>query len=289
MDPPALPSNCAGPGVGLEADPGPFGAPDPPAPPPDPPASPAPLGCEHPPPPPPMATAPKAEELNPELSVYETVDSIAVGEIRKELRNVLGAFLFEGEDVFKKVKVLSGGERTRLALCQLLLSPSNFLILDEPTNHLDIASKEILKKALKSYKGTFVVVSHDREFLQDLTNRIWEIKNHTLKIHHYSVQQFLKEKQSSSQIQIQSKKEDKKNIKKPKKPKINPGKIEKEIRQIEQKISKLEELQKNIQEDLNVLDYSDEEKSKNVISRFENNKKELDLLMEKWEELLSKT
>lgn len=231
----------------------------------------------------------KAEELDPELSVYDTVDKTAIGEIRKDLRSVLGAFLFKGDDVLKKVKVLSGGERTRLALCQLLLSPSNFLILDEPTNHLDIASKEVLKSALKNYQGTFIVVSHDREFLQDLTNRIWEINNHTLKIHHYSVQQFLKEKQSASQIQIESKKEDKKKFKKTKKPKINPGKIEKEIRQIEQKISKLEELQKNIQEEMNVLDYSDEEKSKNVISRFENNKKELDLLMEKWEELLSKT
>ena len=231
----------------------------------------------------------KAEELDPELSVYDTVDKTAIGEIRKDLRSVLGAFLFKGDDVLKKVKVLSGGERTRLALCQLLLSPSNFLILDEPTNHLDIASKEVLKSALKNYQGTFIVVSHDREFLQDLTNRIWEIDNHTLKIHHYSVQQFLKEKQSPTQIQTKSKKEDKKNIKSSNKPKVNPGKIEKEIKQIEQKISKLEELQKSIQEDMNVLDYSDEEKSKNVISSFENNKRELDLLMEKWEELLSKT
>jgi len=231
----------------------------------------------------------KAEELDPELSVYDTVDKTAIGEIRKDLRSVLGAFLFKGDDVLKKVKVLSGGERTRLALCQLLLSPSNFLILDEPTNHLDIASKEVLKSALKNYQGTFIVVSHDREFLQDLTNRIWEIDNHTLKIHHYSVQQFLKEKQSPTQIQTKHKKEDKKNIKSSNKPKVNPGKIEKEIKQIEQKISKLEELQKSIQEDMNVLDYSDEEKSKNVISSFENNKRELDLLMEKWEELLSKT
>ncbi|MAO32178.1 MAG: glycosyl transferase family 2 [Crocinitomicaceae bacterium] len=231
----------------------------------------------------------KAEELDPELSVYDTVDKTAIGEIRKDLRSVLGAFLFKGDDVLKKVKVLSGGERTRLALCQLLLSPSNFLILDEPTNHLDIASKEVLKSALKNYQGTFIVVSHDREFLQDLTNRIWEIDKHTLKIHHYSVQQFIKEKQNHTQVQTIPKKEVKKNVKNSNKSKVNPGKIEKEIRQIEKKISKLEELQKKIQEEMNSLDYSDEEKSNNVISNFQNNKKELDLLMDKWEELMSKS
>ena len=231
----------------------------------------------------------KAEELDPELSVYDTVDKTAIGEIRKDLRSVLGAFLFKGDDVLKKVKVLSGGERTRLALCQLLLSPSNFLILDEPTNHLDIASKEVLKSALKNYQGTFIVVSHDREFLQDLTNRIWEIDKHTLKIHHYSVQQFIKEKQNQTQVQTIPKKEVKKNVKNSNKSKVNPGKIEKEIRQIEKKISKLEELQKKIQEEMNSLDYSDEEKSNNVISNFQNNKKELDLLMDKWEELMSKS
>jgi len=231
----------------------------------------------------------KAEELDPELSVYDTVDKTAFGEIRKDLRSVLGAFLFKGDDVLKKVKILSGGERTRLALCQLLLSPSNFLILDEPTNHLDITSKEVLKSALKNYQGTFIVVSHDREFLQDLTNRIWEIDKHTLKIHHYSVQQFLKEKQNQTQVQTNFKKEVKKNVKNLDKSKVNPGKIEKEIRQIEKKISKLEELQKNIQEEMNSLDYSDEEKSNNVISNFQNNKKELDLLMDKWEELMSKS
>ncbi len=231
----------------------------------------------------------KAEELDPELSVYDTVDKTAFGEIRKDLRSVLGAFLFKGDDVLKKVKILSGGERTRLALCQLLLSPSNFLILDEPTNHLDIASKEVLKSALKNYQGTFIVVSHDREFLQDLTNRIWEIDKHTLKIHHYSVQQFLKEKQNQTQVQTNLKKEVKKSVKNLDKSKVNPGKIEKEIRQIEKKISKLEELQKNIQEEMNSLDYSDEEKSNNVISNFQNNKKELDLLMDKWEELMSKS
>lgn len=136
----------------------------------------------------------QAERLNKELTVYETVDAIAVGEVRKDLRSILGAFLFSGEDADKKVGVLSGGERTRLALCQLLLSPSNVLILDEPTNHLDIQSKQVLKRALQQYEGTFLIVSHDREFLEDLTNRIWDIEDKTLKIHHFGVHEYLERK-----------------------------------------------------------------------------------------------
>ena len=142
----------------------------------------------------------QAESLDKDKTVYETVDEIAKDDIRKSLRQVLGAFLFRGEDVDKKVGVLSGGERTRLALCQLLLSPSNFLILDEPTNHLDIQSKEVLKSALKNYEGTFIVVSHDREFLDNLTNRIWDIENKALKIHHFGVKDFLKRKMELMQL-----------------------------------------------------------------------------------------
>ena len=231
----------------------------------------------------------KAEELNPELSVYETVDSIAEGEIRKELRNVLGAFLFEGEDVFKKVKVLSGGERTRLALCQLLLSPSNFLILDEPTNHLDIASKEILKKALKSYKGTFVVVSHDREFLYNLTNRIWEIDNKTLKIHHFSVQEFLEMKNENPEkekkkkpIAVPSKKNKKHSSYKEK------SNIEKEIKKVELKINQLEQKQKEIQLEINNLDYTDEKNAAETLKKYDELKDQIDEHIKTWEMLLEK-
>jgi ATP-binding cassette subfamily F protein 3 len=119
----------------------------------------------------------QADQLDKSKTVFETVDDIAKGEIRLKLRNILGSFLFSQDDITKKVSSLSGGEKTRLALCQLLLSPSNFLILDEPTNHLDIASKNVLKHALMTYEGTFIVVSHDRDFLQGLTNRIWDIKD----------------------------------------------------------------------------------------------------------------
>lgn len=123
----------------------------------------------------------QSDELNPELTVYETIDNVATGEIRKQIRALLGAFLFSGDAINKKVKVLSGGEKGRLAMCKLLLQPYNLLVLDEPTNHLDIRSKEILKKAIQEFEGTVIVVSHDRDFLSGLTNKVFEFKNQTIK------------------------------------------------------------------------------------------------------------
>ncbi len=123
------------------------------------------------------------EVLDPEETVFETLNSVAVGDIRTRLKAILGAFLFQGEDIDKKVKVLSGGEKSRLSLAKLLLQPANLLILDEPTNHLDLLSKDILKNALLQYDGTLIIVSHDRDFLQGLTNRIFEFSNRTVKMH----------------------------------------------------------------------------------------------------------
>ncbi|MBO7124588.1 MAG: ABC-F family ATP-binding cassette domain-containing protein, partial [Bacteroidales bacterium] len=117
------------------------------------------------------------EILDENITVFDTLDKIAVGDIRTKLRDILGAFFFSGEDVDKKVKVLSGGERNRLAMAKLMLQPYNLLILDEPTNHLDIQSKEVLKKALLKYDGTLILVSHDRDFLNGLANNIYEVKN----------------------------------------------------------------------------------------------------------------
>lgn len=116
------------------------------------------------------------EILNENLSVFETLDAIATGEIRTKIRDILGAFYFSGEDVDKKVRVLSGGERNRLAMAKLMLEPYNLLILDEPTNHLDIASKAVLKQALQKYDGSIILVSHDRDFLEGLTSHIFEVK-----------------------------------------------------------------------------------------------------------------
>ena len=140
----------------------------------------------------------QAEELDGELTVYETLDDVAVGEIRKRLRSILGAFLFSGDDADKKVKILSGGEKARLALCKLLLHPYNLLILDEPTNHLDIRAKGVLKEALQAFDGTLIVVSHDRDFLNSLTELVYEVKPDGLKQYIGDIKQFLHEKHANS-------------------------------------------------------------------------------------------
>ena len=115
--------------------------------------------------------------MNGEFTVYDTLDRVAVGDIRTRLRDILGAFLFRGEDIDKKVKVLSGGERSRLAMARMMLEPHNLLILDEPTNHMDMRSKDILKTALQKFDGTVVVVSHDREFLDGIVDKVYEFRD----------------------------------------------------------------------------------------------------------------
>lgn len=138
------------------------------------------------------------ELLNEKLTVFETIDHVAVGDIRTKIRDILGAFLFSGEDIDKKVKVLSGGERSRLALAKLLLQPFNLLVLDEPTNHLDMHSKDILKSALLGYDGTLIVVSHDREFLDGLVDKVYEFKNQGIKEHIGGIYDFLRKKKMES-------------------------------------------------------------------------------------------
>ncbi|MBI1192512.1 MAG: ATP-binding cassette domain-containing protein [Bacteroidetes bacterium] len=123
----------------------------------------------------------QADKLNGEMTVFETIDDVATGDMRTRVRNLLGCFLFSGEDVDKKVKVLSGGEKSRLALAKLLLDPINLLVLDEPTNHLDLRSKAVLKEALQQYDGTLLVVSHDRDFLRGLTDRVYEFGDGQIK------------------------------------------------------------------------------------------------------------
>jgi len=134
----------------------------------------------------------QAEKLDQNKTVFETIDDLAVGDIRKNVRTLLGSFLFGGEDIDKKVKVLSGGERGRLALCKLLLEPYNLLVLDEPTNHLDIRSKEVLKRALVAYEGTAIIVSHDRDFLADLTEKMYEFRNGEVKEHLGGIVEFMR-------------------------------------------------------------------------------------------------
>jgi ATP-binding cassette subfamily F protein 3 len=136
----------------------------------------------------------EASLLNEEVTVFQTIDDVAKGDIRTKIKDILGAFMFGGDSWNKKVKVLSGGERTRLAMIKLLLEPVNLLILDEPTNHLDMKTKDILKAALQDYDGTLILVSHDRDFLDGLVNKVFEFGNKRVREHLYDINGFLAKK-----------------------------------------------------------------------------------------------
>jgi ATP-binding cassette subfamily F protein 3 len=133
----------------------------------------------------------QAALLDKDLTIFQTVDEVAEGEIRTQMKNILGRFMFSGEDLEKKVNVLSGGEKTRLAMVKLLLEPANLLILDEPTNHLDLKSKDVLKEALSTYDGTMILVSHDRDFLQGLSEKVFEFKKQRVIEHFETIDAFL--------------------------------------------------------------------------------------------------
>lgn len=145
----------------------------------------------------------QAQLLDGELTVFDTIDRVAVGDIRLKIRDILGAFMFGGEASDKKVKVLSGGERTRLAMIKLLLEPVNFLILDEPTNHLDMRSKDVLKEAILDFDGTVIIVSHDRDFLDGLATKVYEFGGGVVKEHLGGIYDFLKKKQIENLNELQ--------------------------------------------------------------------------------------
>lgn len=184
--------------------------------------------------------------MDGDFTVFDTLDRVAVGDIRTRLRDILGAFLFRGEDVDKKVKVLSGGERSRLAMARLMLEPYNMLILDEPTNHMDMRSKDILKQALKEYDGTVIVVSHDREFLDGLVNKIYEFRDGVVKEHLCGIYEFLekREMESLSELDLptnQVKIEDtSKEISSSKLSYVERKENEKQLRKLRNDIAKLE-------------------------------------------------
>ncbi|HET6272561.1 MAG TPA: ATP-binding cassette domain-containing protein [Bacteroidota bacterium] len=143
----------------------------------------------------------QAEELDPRRDVLQTVDDVATGEIRKQLRNLLGCFLFRGDDVFKKVSVLSGGEKSRLALAKMLLEPCNLVVMDEPTNHLDMRSKTILQAALAEFEGSYVIVSHDRDFLDPIVNKVVEFSKGRVKTYLGNVSEYIASKQKELSMQ----------------------------------------------------------------------------------------
>jgi ATP-binding cassette subfamily F protein 3 len=149
----------------------------------------------------------QAMMLDEDKTVFETIDDVAVGDVRTKIRDILGGFMFGGEDIDKKVKVLSGGERSRLAMVRLLLEPVNLLVLDEPTNHLDMKSKDVLKEALLNFDGTVIVVSHDREFLDGLSSKVYEFTNKGIKEHLGGIYAFLQNKKMDSMRELDRKKQ----------------------------------------------------------------------------------
>lgn len=238
----------------------------------------------------------QADMLNPEKTVYETIDDVAVGDIRPKIRNILGSFLFGGDTIDKKVKVLSGGEKSRLALAQLLLTPVNLLILDEPTNHLDMPSKDILKNALLQYEGTLIIVSHDRDFLQGLTTRVFEFKNKNVKQYLGDIYDFLQARKLETLKQLEQNSRLKKDVEEVSDNKQNWEKKkqqEREIRKIQNQVNKVEEEIEKIEKEISHMDqmlsqpdqHADAINNADFFARYEQLKKQLSLEMQRWEEL----
>lgn len=234
-------------------------------------------------------------------TVFGTLDRIAVGDIRTKLRDILAAFLFKGEDIDKKVAVLSGGERARLAMAKLMLKPYNLLALDEPTNHMDIRSKDILKQALKSYDGTLIVVSHDRDFLDGLVNKLYEFRDGHVKEHLGGIQEFLDSRrienlnelerhikaESAPQPEKSERKETSRNEYQAKKfISKEDRKIKNRILFLERGISELEEKMKKIE---SVLSNPGEKDDIMELTRtYLEDKRELDSKTEEWASLVEK-
>jgi ATP-binding cassette subfamily F protein 3 len=232
------------------------------------------------------------EIMDENKTVFSTIDDVAVGDIRTQTRNILGAFLFTGDDIDKRVKVLSGGERSRLALAQLLLKPYNLLVLDEPTNHLDMRSKDILKHALLQYDGTLIVVSHDREFLDGLVDKVYEFGGRSVREHIGGIYEFLQRKQLSNLEEVEK---DGREAGKDSAPKNSSNKLayqkkkdfEKRKRNMQKKVERSEEHIARLEEELEALDRlmhdPDNLKDASVFTRYEQLKSELFHEMENWE------
>ncbi len=239
------------------------------------------------------------ELLNEEKTVFQTIDDIATGDIRTRIRAILGAFLFGGEDVDKKVKVLSGGERSRLAIAKLLLEPYNLLVLDEPTNHLDMHSKDVLKQALYKYDGTIVLVSHDREFLDGLAGKVYEFRDGGVKENVGGIYDFLRKKRLESLSELDNAKPAGNHLQQEKQ--ASEGKVswqkrkerEREIRKLENRVKHAErtinDLEKEIGEMDALLAAPDKETLMNLeqdfFARYERKKAKLARELDSWEKL----
>ncbi len=241
-----------------------------------------------------------------DFTVFDTLDRVAVGDVRTRLRDILGAFLFRGEDIDKKVRVLSGGERSRLAMARLMLEPYNLLVLDEPTNHMDMRSKDILKNALQKYDGTVIVVSHDREFLDGLVDKVYEFRDGQVKEHLGGIYDFLRARQLSSMRELEQKEKSAPGAEDKSTTSGNGGKtlsgkeeyarrreMEKQLRKAEREVEKAEEqimaLEKQIAEmDRQMADptaYGIDLSDGTLYAQYNHLKEELTRLTYRWEEL----
>jgi len=232
----------------------------------------------------------QSEHLPPEKTVLEIMEDAATDTNRARVRDMLGAFLFSGETVDKKAKVLSGGERNRLALCKLLLSPFNVLIMDEPTNHLDIRSKNVLKKALEYFKGTLILVSHDRDFLQGLTTTVYGFKDKIIKEYLGDIDYFLEEHQMESLREAEMKTVEKPSKKTDDKSHYKQNKeLEKEHRKLKNKLTKIEDSISKIEEEITQIDlelaqnYDEVSSRPNFFENYKKKKKQYEDLMNEWE------
>jgi ATP-binding cassette subfamily F protein 3 len=227
--------------------------------------------------------------LDGKKTVLEAAEDSATPENRTKVRDLLGSFLFPGDAVEKKVHVLSGGERNRLALCKLLLQPFNVLIMDEPTNHLDIASKNVLKEALKKFKGTLILVSHDRDFVQGLCEKVIAFKEQEVKVFLGDVNAYLEHQKLSSIKELEKRAKVKETVSN--KQKENSYEKQKELRGAQQRISKIEKQIADLEKEIKAIDFDlevDYEKTisqPNFFDSYQAKKKELETLIEKWEEL----
>lgn len=240
----------------------------------------------------------QAALLNPNKTVFETIDEVAVGDIRSKVRNILGSFLFSEDDIDKKVKVLSGGEKSRLALAKLILSPVNLLVLDEPTNHLDMDSKDILKNALIRYDGTLVIVSHDRDFLQGLTNTLYEFRNKHITEFRGDIFEYLEHRKIEDLKELEQGKTPQAQIKENQisENKLNYEKskeAEKELRKIRNRIEKAEKEIENIEKEIAKMDSDLADpmqieklsKDQSFYDKYQEKKNLLTKTMQEWETL----
>ncbi len=237
-----------------------------------------------------------ADNLSPELDIIETLEGIAEEKTVGQLRSLLGSFLFTGDDVFKKVGVLSGGEKSRVALAKILLTKSNFIILDEPTNHLDISSKKVLQRALIDFKGSLILVSHDIDFLEPVVNKVVEIRKGEIKNFEGGIEYYLRKRgmleeesrliKESANNEAASRRDQKRLEAELRQKRYRATKdILKKIEVLEKRISELEEKEKFLEKELTLPEtYTDPEKAKIKNLEFQNSRKELEKVLSEWEE-----